>query len=194
MVIQLKNQLEEILSFMVDIRPVYSNEAISRRIEGQFGAETMKEVFSEINIYLQYTSKVLNYEVLKDIIKQCYSSCKKINAGEPMGISCFLFNNLKSGISLINKNMFLGQSAEKETFLKEISEFSVGSDIRTLNRLAYSTNLIDESALYIFITDNLGCELSGILKKNNRSISKQSLWILMEDDHIEVKKGIPVKL
>lgn len=154
----------------------------------------MKEVFSETNVYIQYYPTLLNYEILKDIINQCYYTCKKINTGEPMRIRCYLFNDINNGIKLINKNGFLRQNDEKETFLKEIREFSVGEDIRTLNRLSYSTNLADEKTLYIFITDNLGCELSDILKRKNRSISKQSIWILVESEHIEIRKGIPVKL
>lgn len=191
---QTRFKLEKILKSVVNIRPVYSNDVQSRRIEGQFGGETMKEVFSEINFYLQYTPPLLNYNVLKDIVNQCHYTCKKINAGEPKRISCYLFNDINNGIRLINKNVFLRQNDEKESFIKEIREFSVGEDIRTLNRLAYSTNVADENSLCIFITDNLGCELSDILKSKNRNISKQSLWILVDGEHIEVKNGIPVKL
>jgi len=50
----------------------------------------------------------------------------------------------------------------------------------------------EKNALCVFITDNLGCELSDILKKKNRNISKQSIWILVEGECIEVRKGIPV--
>lgn len=191
---QIRLQLEKIIKSVVNIRPVYSYEVQSRRIKGQFGGETMQEVFSEINFYLQYTPTLLNYDVLKDIINQCNYTCKKINAGEPKKIRCYLFNDINNGIRLMNKNVFLRQNDEKESFLKEIREFSVGEDIRTLNRLAYSTNVADENSLCIFVTDNLGCELSDILKRKNRNIRRQSLWILVNGEHIEVKKGIPMKL
>lgn len=154
----------------------------------------MNEVFSEIYIYIQYTPMLLNYEILKDIINQCYYICKKVNAGEPIEIKCYLFNDTNNAIRLINKNVFFRQKYETETFLKEIRAFRVGEDIRTLNRLSYSTNLSDENSLYIYITDNMGFELSDILKTKNRSISKQSLWNLVESEHIEARKGIPVKL
>lgn len=192
---QQRLQLRKILTSIVNIRPVYSYYVPSRRLEGQFGGEMMKEVFSEINIYIQYTPALLNHELLNDIITQCYYTCKEINAGESLGIRCYLFNNIANGIKPINRYIFFGQSDEKrETFLKEINEFSVGEDVRILNRLSSSTNIIDENALCVFITDNLGCELSDILKKKNRSISKQSIWILAGSEGIEIRKGIPVSL
>lgn len=191
---QLRIQLRKLINSAVNIKPVYSCEAPSRRIEGQFGGEIMKEAFSEINIYIQYTQAVMIYEILKDIISQCYVLCKHINLTIPIGMRCFLFNDINNGIRLINKYAFLRQKDEKETFLKEVREFRVGEDIRTLNRLSNSTNFVDKNALCIFITDNLGCELSEILKRKNRSISKQSIWILVESEHIDARKGIPVKL
>lgn len=191
---QLRIQLRKLINSAVNIKPVYSCETRSGRIEGQFGGEIMKEAFSDINVYIQYTQTVMNYEILKDIISQCYVLCKRINLTVPIGMRCFLFNDINNGIRLINKYAFLRQNDEKETFLKESREFSVVEDIRTLNRLSNSTNFVDENALCIFITDNMGCELSDILKKKNRSIGKQSIWILVESEHIEARKGIPVKL
>ncbi|MPM18018.1 hypothetical protein SDC9_64419 [bioreactor metagenome] len=188
-------QLRKILTSIVNIRPVYSYDVPSRRLEGQFGGEMMKEGFSEIDVYIQYAPALLNYEFIKDIISRCYYTCKEINAGESLGIRCYLYNDINNGIRLIDRNVFFVQSDEKkEKFSKEIKEFSVGQDIRILNRLSHSTDIIGENALCVFITDNLGCELSDNLKKKNRNISKQSIWILAENECIVIRKGIPVNL
>ena len=122
---QQRLQLRKILTSIVNIRPVYSYDAPSRRLEGQFGGEMMKEAFSEINIYIQYTPALLNHELLNDIISQCYYTCKEINVRESLGIRCYLFNDLVYGVRPINRDIFFGQSdAKKETFLKEIGRAS----------------------------------------------------------------------
>ena len=123
---QQKIQLKKILNSVINIKPVDSYDVPSRRIEGQFGGETMKELFSEINVYIQYSPTLSDYEILKAIISQCYYTCKNLNIGESIRIRCYLFNDINNGIKLFNKNVFLGQNDEEETFLKEIKEFKIG--------------------------------------------------------------------
>jgi len=120
------------------------------------------------------------YELLRDIVSRCYYLCKKINAGDSVGFSNYLFNDENNNIKLLDKYLFFRQNGGNETFRKEISEFKIGEDIRVLHKLSNYSKVIDENAVLVFITDSKGCELSNELKKKYRRISKQSIWFKID--------------
>lgn len=185
-----KQLLEKTLSSVVKLKVVYSNDVQSKRIEGQFGGEMLKKAFSEINIYIQYTPTLLNYKILRDIINQCYYSSMRIKSGERLGIRCYMFNDIDYGIMPIDKTVFFKPNHEQDPLIKAIEEFHASGDIRTLNRLTRANN-ISENTLCLFITDNLGCELSDNVKMKYKRINKQSIWVIVDGEKIDVKKGIP---
>lgn len=189
--LHMKRVLEKTLNSVVSLKNVYSNNVQSRRIEGQFGGEMLKKAFSEINVYIQYTPTLLNYDLLKDILNQCYFVCKSINTGVPLGIRCYLFNDKDYGILPINKDIFFRQNHEQEPLLKAFGDFHTSGDIRTLNRLTRGSSL-SENALCVFITDDLGCEISGIAKMKYKYIDKQSIWTTVNKEIIDIRKGIPI--
>jgi len=51
--------------------------------------------------------------------------------------------------------------------------------------------LCDGNALFVFITDLEGCELSDEIIKKKRHASKRSLRIQILDESIEIHKGLP---
>lgn len=171
------SQLESILRSIVSVRVTYSYEAPSRRIEGQFGGETTEEGFSEINVYLQHSPQLQNFEILKNMISECVYRCKKINRSNDIGYTNFLFNDAENDLKLLNKYLFLRMSDGNEIFQKESANFNASSDVRTINRLTLHRKIIDDNALLVFITDNDGCELSNEMKIKYRRVGKQSIWI-----------------
>ena len=187
----LNRELERVLRSIVKVKSCYSYEVCSHRIEGQFGGEIMEQRFSEMNIYLQNSPMTQNYETIKEIVTKCYILSKKINAGDPIKLRNFLFNDDNDGIKLISNDLFLRQDGDKEAFLKEISNFDAKDNCRILYRLQNNSKLIDENAVLIFITDNKGCELSDALKMKYNKIKKQSVWIKINGDDIEIIQGLP---
>lgn len=187
----LNRELERVLRSIVKVKTCYSYEVFSHRIEGQFGGEIMEQRFSEMNIYLQNSLKVQNYETIKEIVTKCYILSKKINAGDPIKLRNYLFSDVNDGIKLISNDLFLRKDGDKEAFLKEISEFVANDNGRILYRLQNTSKSIDENAVFIFITDNKGCELSDALKMKYNKIKKQSVWIKINGDNIEIIQGLP---
>lgn len=190
---QQKHKLEKMLNSVVNVLFVHSYDVQSRRIEGQFGGEIIKKGFSEIYIYIQYNQSFIFDEVLKDIVRQCYSACKKISAGMALKLKCYLFTDINEGIVPINYNLFFGQKDDRQAFLNAVGVFQVGGDIRKLNRLSNSS-IISENAVCIFITDKLGCELSDNVKMKYKKIAKQSVMILIDGEDIEIEKGLPITI
>ena len=183
-------QLERTLRSVVKVKFVYSNDVQSRRIEGQFGGEMLKKVFTEINIYIQHNPTILNFEKLKEVVSQCYKTCKRINAGARLGIRCHFFNDKDRGVVQIDKGIFFSSNQAQDSLDKALADFHVGSDNRTITRLnRFMDN--SENALTVFITDKIGCKLNDSIKGRNKWIAKQSIWIIMDEDYIDVKKGVP---
>jgi len=187
----LNRELERVLRSIVKVKNCYSYEVCSHRIEGQFGGEIMEQRFSEMNIYLLNAPKTQNYETIKEIVTKSYNLSKKINAGDPIKLRNYLFSDVNDGIKLINNDLLFRQNGDKEAFLKEISEFDAKDNGRILYRLQNNSKLIDENAALIFITDNKGCELSDALKMKYNKIKKQSVWIKINGDNIEIIQGLP---
>jgi hypothetical protein len=187
----MNRQLERIIKSIVNVKVVYSNEVQSRRIEGQFGGEMIRVMFSEIIVYIQYSPKLIQSKVLEDVVDQCKLQCKRANAGLPFASRHYLFNNINDGITLIDKRIFLRKKEDGVTLLKAIEGFEVGEDIRVLNKIFTFSN-ISNNTLCVFITDDMGCELSDHVKMRYRRIHKQSIWISIDEENVEVKKGIPI--
>jgi len=70
----------------------------------------------------------------------------------------------------------------------QIMTFEAGENMRIISQFIKT---YDENALFIFITDKEGFKLSDDITKRNRLASKQSLWIRILDEGLEIHKGLP---
>jgi len=103
---------------------------------------------------------------------------------------CHFFNDDDRGVVLIDKGIFFSSKQDQDPLAKALADFHVSSDNRTITRLnRFMDN--SENALTVFITDKIGCKLNDSIKGRNKWIAKQSIWIIMDEDYIDVKKGVP---
>lgn len=112
--------IERILRTMVNVMPIYSDEAPSRRIEGQFGGEIMEEQFSEMFVYIQYSSQLAKSEIVKDIIFKFYNGCYSINKGSGLTNRIFLFNDVNNKIKLASRNLMRSQAFRSEALFSSM--------------------------------------------------------------------------
>ena len=179
--------LDRLLGKMVTVMTVYSSEAPSRRIEGQFGSEVMEEQFSDMAVYLQYSSILDNPEVVENIIRSIYKACCKINRHYQMLNRIFLFNTPDGQIKLACRNRLSGQALDPEALSQAISDFVPSEDVRTINQLYR----VEQNSLLVFITDSSGCQLSEDILKRKRRVARQSIWIKIGEEGMEIRRGFP---
>ena len=189
--LELDNQslrsLERLLGKMVTVMCVYSGDAPSRRIEGQFGSEIMEEQFSDMMVYLQYSSIMDKPETYESIIRGIYKGCCKINRHHRMVNRIFLFNSEDGQVHLACRNQVPGQALISEKLSQAIKEFQPSENVRTISHL----NRIQENTLMVFITDSEGCELSEDLMKRYLRASKQAMWVKVGEENMEIQIGFP---
>jgi hypothetical protein len=189
--LELDNQsmrsLERLLRKMVKVMCVYSGDAPSRRIEGQFGSEVMEEQFSDMVVYLQYSSITAKPEAYESIIRGIYKGCCNVNRHYQMLNRVYLFNRSDEQIQLACRNQVPGQAFNAEKLSQAIKEFQPSENVQTLAHL----NRIEENTLMVFITDSEGCELSEALMKRYRRANKQAIWVKAGEDSMEIQMGFP---
>ena len=189
--LELDNQslssLDRLLGKMVKVMCVYSVDAPSRRIEGQFGSEVMEEQFSDMMVYLQYSSVTDKPETYESIIRGIYKGCCKINRHHRMVNRIYLFNSSDEQIQLACRNQVPGQALISEKLSQAIKEFQPSENVHTISHL----NRIQENTLMVFITDSEGCELSEELKKRYRRATRQAIWVKVGEDSMEIRIGFP---
>lgn len=181
--------LDRLLRRMVNVMTVYSSEAPSRRIEGQFGGETMEEQFSDMAVYLQYSSVVQKREVVDPIIRKIYMICGEINRHHEIVNRIYLFNTVEEQIKLATRNRQTWQALDPDRLSTAIREFQTSKNIRILPRL----DRFEENSLLVFITDWEGCELGEEPLKRLRRAKNQSIWVRIGDESMEIRSGFPEK-
>ena len=179
--------LDRLLGKMVTVMTVYSSEAPSRRIEGQFGSEVMEEQFSDMAVYLQYSSILDNPEVIENIIRSIYKACCKINRHYRMLNRILLFNTPEGQIKLACRNRLSGQVLDPKPLAQAISDFVPSEDVRTMNQLYR----VEQNSLLVFITDEAGCQLSEDILKRKLRVARQSIWIKIGEEGMEIRRGFP---
>lgn len=179
--------LDRLLGKMVTVMTVYSSEAPSRRIEGQFSSEIMEEQFSDIAVYLQYSSILDNPEVVENVIRSIFKACCKINRHYRMLNRIYLFNRSDEKVQLACRNQVSGQALISDKLSQAIKEFEPSESVRTISHL----NRIQENTLMVFITNSEGCELSEELKKRYRRATRQAIWAKVGEDSMEIQMGFP---
>lgn len=189
--LELDNQslrsLDRLLRKMVTVMRVYSVDAPSRRIEGQFGSEVMEEQFSDMVIYLQYSSVTAKPEAYESIIRGIYKGCCKVNRHSRMVNRIYLFNSVDDQVHIACRNQVSGQALISEKLSQAIKEFQPSEDVRTISHL----NRIQENTLMVFITDAEGGELSEELMKRYRRATRQAIWVKVGEDSMEIQMGFP---
>ena len=183
-----RKKIERVLNDIVKPRVVHLNFIRSSRIEDQFGGETIAEEFSALYVFLQYSVAVQRFELIKDIIDFIYFHCCKDNSLDGIVNRIYLFNNINNSIKLSGINQFRRQSCNFAKLEDEILAFEAGENMRIISQFIKNYG---ENALFIFITDKEGCRLSDDIAKRNRTASKQSLWVRILDEDLDIHKGLP---
>lgn|GEM_PF-3366459 len=181
-------EIERALNEIVKPRVVHSDSARSSRLEDQFGGETIAEAFSELYVFLQYPVAVQRFDLAKDIIDFIYFRCCKDGVSDGIVSRTYLFNDNNNSIKLSDINRFRTQSCNFTKLQDQIMTFEAGENMRIISQFIKT---YDENALFIFITDKEGFKLSDDITKRNRLASKQSLWIRILDEGLEIHKGLP---
>jgi hypothetical protein len=183
-------KLDRTLRAIVKTQVVYSTSAPSRRILGQFGAETVSEHFSCIKVYIQFGQATSDFHRMKELISECVYRCRKVNQSNIINFSNFLFSEGEGELKLLDKYMFLGSTNGEEAYNRILASFRPSDNNRILNRLVRGRPL-DRNALLVFITDHKGCAISDATIHIHRGIERQSIWIRISDDKVDVTRGLP---
>lgn len=188
-----KREIDRILRKIVKSMTVYSDEVPSNRIEGQFGWETTESKFSNIFIYVKYSSQLIkDYEIIKYIILNCHNRSSIISRERALQYIVFLFNDENNGFATIHSQLrFASNFIEQKNYEDMINNFKANKDNDVLYMLNKGSLKITDNSLLVFITDTKGCVLSSELSIKYRKLKNQSLTFYINDETVKIKVGLP---
>ena len=179
-------ELQRLIKGAMQVSDGWSNGAPSRRIEGQYGADSDISYFSHISIFIQYPIIQAQYELILELAETIFRHARSISYNNVIPSNIYLFNDQEQQILVLSKESTA--TVHRPAFTTRVAAFVPGDDHRRLTSFIQRN---DKNTLYVFITDETGVEFEKKLKMNLNRHQKQSIWLKIDGDDLQMKKGFP---